>query len=210
MAQSFTDIPFDYNVFEAEVIAFRKLLQTHSTLKENEDIRPFFRDRPLLAAYIASCFPEFNPPEQYAFEFNLFGDFFPDLAVTRRGSKDICFVEFEDATEKSLFKPENRGKPSFGKRLEHGYSQIVDWFCKLDGMQKTDDCCDRFGHRSIEYHGILIVGRSSFLTEALRRRLDWRSQRVIVNNKKIYIYTYDDLLEMLEGKLSTVRQYRGI
>jgi len=49
-----------------------------------------------------------------------------------------CFIEFEDAKKESLFV--NKGKKyklEFTSHLEHGISQIIDWFYKFDGLQNS-------------------------------------------------------------------------
>jgi hypothetical protein len=95
----------------------------------------------------------------------------------------------------------------FGPRLEHGYSQVVDWFCKIQA-QSVREIQDRFDTNEIEYYGILILGRNAYLDHTLRYRMDWRSKNTDVFGKKINIVTFDDLLTILKLKLNTIDAYR--
>ena len=96
-------------------------------------------------------------------------------------------------------------QPEFSTRLEHGLSQIIDWFYKIEGMQNSDDMEERFGQNKINYEGILVVGRSKFLTPATKKRLDWRSKYVLINSRSVLYYTFDDLFEVLNYKLQFVK-----
>jgi Domain of unknown function (DUF4263) len=209
MARAFRHLAFDFETFKTDLFDFRALLDGQTNLSEKDDILPFFKQRPQLGLQIATFIAALQSPDQYAFEFNLFGDFFADLVITKRGARDICLIEFEDATPTSLFRRSRKGKPPFGARFEQGFSQVMDWFCKLDDMQRTYDCRDLFGHMEVEYHGVLVVGRSQFLNDALRRRLEWRSLRTAVNSKRIYVLTYDDVYNLLWDKFETIQLYRS-
>ncbi len=209
MARAFQHLPFEFEAFQRDLNDFRELLAANPTLSEQKDILPFFHQRPQLAVQIATFIAELQTADEFVFEFNLFGEFFPDLVVSKQGVKHYCFIEFEDASPSSLFRRIGKGRPSFGARFEQGYSQIVDWFCKLDEMQLTYPMRDLMGYMEVEYHGILIVGRSQYLNAALRRRIDWRSLRTMVNMKRINIFTYDDVYELLKEKLETILLYRG-
>jgi hypothetical protein len=82
-------------------IYFARLLNRE--LKENEDILPFFKDRPNLSACIGWYSPD-NLCNQIKHEFTLFGDFRADLVVGDSRNNTYCFIEFEDATKDSIFK----------------------------------------------------------------------------------------------------------
>ncbi|MEI7594490.1 MAG: Shedu anti-phage system protein SduA domain-containing protein [Bacteroidota bacterium] len=207
MPKLFKDILFDYNQFKTELTEFETFLNLKKELSEQKDIQPFFKARPLLSSQIATAIASISLPNKIAFEYNIFGDFGCDLAIGNTENNTYCFIEFEDARKNSLFKEEVKYKSSFGQRLEHGYSQIIDWFCKIEA-QSTREINDRFGVNEIDYYGILIIGRNCYLESSLRHRLDWRSKNLELITKKINIVTFDDLLEMLQSKLHTIDMYR--
>jgi hypothetical protein len=86
-------------------------------------------------------------------------------------------------------------------RFDHGYSQIVDWFYKLQVMTDAPDMEARFGRRAIDYTGVLIVGRDRHMDLGEQLRLKWRREHTIVNSKRIICVTYDQLLEDLTFRL---------
>jgi ketosteroid isomerase-like protein len=86
-------------------------------------------------------------------------------------------------------------------RFDHGYSQVIDWFYKLDVMTDTADMESRLGKRSVDYTGVLIVGRDHHKDAGEPLRLRWRHERTIVNSKRIVCVTYDQLLDDLTFRL---------
>jgi hypothetical protein len=72
-------------------------------------------------------------------------------------------------------------------------------------LQNTDDMEERFGENKINYEGILVIGRSSFLTPATKKRFEWRSQFVLINSRSVLCYTFDELYDALNDKLEFVR-----
>jgi hypothetical protein len=137
-----------------------------------------------------------------AYEYDLFGDFACDLVVGDSVTRTYGFIEFEDASPNSIFVQRGaRVTPEWSPRFEHGYSQIVDWFCKLNDMEKTDEFDTRFGGRSIKYFGLLVIGRSETFTPRESRRLAWRQDRTVVNSRHIRCVTFDQLAEDLTERM---------
>jgi hypothetical protein len=117
-------------------------------------------------------------------------------------TKAYTFVEFEDAGPRSLFvKCGDRLARGWSPRFDHGYSQIVDWFYKLQVMTDSADMEARLGKRAIDYTGVLIVGRDQHMQTGEQLRLKWRREHVIVNSKRIVCVTFDQLLEDLTFRL---------
>ena len=195
-----TTLKFDLKQFKKELREFDTLLSTQSELRESSEIIPFFKSRPFLSLGISWLGNVL--PETFAHEFSLWGKFQSDLVVGSVTKRHFFFVEFEDATKDSIFKKISQKSTSeFSRRFEHGYSQIIDWFYLLNDVSKTRQYETAFGHSSIKYDGILVVGRSHFLNEKYdeTERLSWRMNHVIVNSKRVLCYTYDELCQaMLE------------
>jgi Domain of unknown function (DUF4263) len=183
MNKGFTRLQWDPEKCRKELEAFRKLLGGTGTLKEKAEILPFFKANVHLSAFIGSCDSDITLFDLFAHEYALFGDFLCDLVVGDSTTKRYVFVEFEDAAPNSIFVPK-KATPEWAPRLEHGYSQIVDWFWKLHDMEKTDEYADRFG-TGARYFGLLIVGRTENLGPRELRRLEWREEMARVNSKYI-------------------------
>lgn len=204
--KKFIDHILDFKAYENELQEFKNLLDSKAELSERDDILPFFKNCPNLSTQIATIIPNMVSNEKLAFEFDVFGDFASDIAVGDVNSNTFCFIEFEDAKSESVFvKNGKKYKHEFSPRLDHGFSQIIDWFYKLDGLQNTDDLEERFGKNKIEYEGILIIGRDQFLTTPLKKRLDWRARRTVVNSKHLYCYTFDEIHQILTNKIELLR-----
>lgn len=204
--KNFIDHKFNFLDYERELNEFKNLLDSKKELDEESDILPFFKARKNLSTQIATLITPMVVNEKIAFEFDLFGDFASDIAVGDLNSNTYCFIEFEDAKANSIFvKKGKKYKLEFSPRLEHGISQIVDWFYKLDGLQNTDDFEERFGKNKIKYEGILVIGRDRFLDTSLKKRFDWRTSNTVINSKHINCYTFDELYDLLASKITYMR-----
>lgn len=187
---------------QKELNELKELLAYNSELDEKRGILPFFRARPHLSAFISTYASDIINPDRLAFEFDLFGDFVCDLAVGDSKNHTFLLVEFEDAKKNSLFQPNARYAPDWSHRLEHGFSQIIDWFWKLEDVEGSSDYEHRFGARKATFHGLLIIGRTEQLREIERKRLKWRHDHVIVDSQKVTIISFDQLAETLEIRLN--------
>jgi hypothetical protein len=187
-------IVFDPQRFEKELAAFGALLRSKTGLSERNDIQPFFKNSKHLAAYMGTTFPEIGPATELAFEYPVFGNFRADLLLGNRTGKKFCVVEFEDGCENSIFKKQpRRGNPEWSPRFEHGFSQFTDWFYSLYDFKGTGEFARTFGDGHVRFYGLLIVGRSASLDAARRRRLDWRTEKVLIDSHPVACLTFDDL-----------------
>jgi hypothetical protein len=106
-----------------------------------------------------------------AYQYQLFGDFSCDLVVGDSQSKSYGFIEWEDGTAGCLFRQQGRkATPEWATRFEHGLSQVIDWFWKLDEMAHTEEFEERFGNRRASYFGLLVIGRDSHLAHPREQR----------------------------------------
>ena len=201
--KNFSALEFDQSLCRSEIGELQQLLQRRRGLSERDDIIPFFRKRQHLSAFVASYHPDIIRRDRIAFEYDIFGDFASDLVVGDSINRAYCFVEFEDAATNSIFVAKaGKNTPEWSPRFERGLSQIVDWFWKLDDLERTDDFENRFNGRTIDYIGLLIIGRNENLELRERRRLEWRQQKMIVNSKHIYCVTYDKLCADLSARIA--------
>jgi hypothetical protein len=202
--KDFVRVRFDPARCRQELVAFRNMLESKQELEEATDIKPFFEVHQQLSVFLGCYAPTLTHYDLLAFQYQLFGDYSCDLVVGDSARKVYGFVEWEDAAAGSLFRQQGRkATPEWSSRFEHGYSQIIDWFCKLDDMARTDEFESRFGARNIHYFGLLIAGRDAYLSHPReRRRWEWRAQKVIVNSLPILCVTYDQLHRLLSDKLN--------
>src|SRR6266851_501325 len=204
--KEFLRIEFDPVACRRELEAFRTLLGNQEELEENADIKPFFDEHQQLAVFLGSSSWAIAHYDLLAYQYELFGDYRCDLVVGDSIRKSFGFIEWEDASSRSLFRKQGRkATPEWSARFEHGFGQIIDWFCKLDDMTGTDEFESRFGDKHIHYIGLLVAGRDAWLSSTReRRRWEWRSRKVVVNSLPIHCMTYDQLYEFLNAKLNVI------
>ncbi|WP_204103030.1 MULTISPECIES: Shedu anti-phage system protein SduA domain-containing protein [Spirulina sp. CCY15215] len=195
--KDFLQLKFNYSLFFKELKEFKNLLDSSRFLSEQDEILPFFRKRVQLSLAIGAYYPEILQPDRIAFEYDLFGDFACDLVIGDSKRQSYCFVEFENAVENSIFRKTKRNLSEWSPRFERGFSQIIDWFYKLDTQSETRDFEYRFGGRSIYSMGLLIIGRDADLSQKEKDRLEWRKRKILVNSHHIYCLTFDDLYRTL-------------
>ncbi len=201
--KDFADVVFDPVKCQRELIAFEKLLHSKGGLSEQRDILPFFKKRKQLSSFIGTFAPNIGPAPQLAYEFPFLGDFAADMVLGHREHGEYCVVELEDGRPDSIFaKVGQKSTRESGRRFDHGFSQLVDWFYALDDLKKTSRFTKDFGHGHIKFFGLLIIGRSVGISESDRTRLRWRTEKVRVDSHSIDCLTFDELHEYLRRRMS--------
>jgi hypothetical protein len=184
-----------------QVQELKTLLNSSADLGETA-FHAFFEPRSHLRALVGLYNPSLASPDRLAWQYPIFGDFRCDFAVGDWARKAYTFVEYEDARPNSLFvKQGEKATRAWSPRFDGGFSQVIDWFYKLQVMTDTPDMEARFGKRSIRYTGVLVIGRDQHMQAGERLRLEWRRDHVVVNSKHIFCVTYDQLLEDLLFRL---------
>jgi hypothetical protein len=199
---AFTTVSLSKAQIKDDLKAFKALLSDPAKpdLEERADILPFFRRRPHLCALMGRYNPNIVDYKNLniAYEFNLFGDHIADLAIGDVANHEYCFIEFENATERSVFKKTSKQTPEWSTRFEHGFSQLVDWILWIENNKGSPAFVNRFNAQSIEYNMLLVIGRDRHLAaQGLRDRMNWRTQHVVVASKKFNCITFDKLYEDL-------------
>ena len=218
MASILDSVAFDPTAFRKELNEFGDLLKTKSELKEREEIIPFFKQRKHLTAYIGTLYLSIAVATEVCFDFDIAGNFEADLLLGSKAASQFCVVEFEPGEEDAIFKKQKRKNPEWSARFEHGFSQLTDWFYHLDDFKGTKGFVKTFGDGHIKFFGLLLIGRSESLDAAKRSRLDWRTEKVLIDSHPVTCLTFDDLYASLRdrfilyraaAKLVTKRKQKG-
>lgn len=203
-----TDARLNKTTCQNDLVEYKALLDSADELDETT-LGNFFISHPNLILLIGKMGFNFTP-RLYQNEFNFFNEFYADFAVANQNKSQFIFVEFEDAKSDSIFKEIRNSRTvrhEWSEKFEHGYSQIINWFYRLDDYSKTDKIEDHFGVKTFNYSGILVIGRKKFIQHpGLKRRIEWRNSKVDVNKKVITCYTFDDLYEELKEKLEILNE----
>lgn len=199
--KDFIEIAFDAGLCRNELENFRLLLASKGSLSERGDLQPFFKQSRHLTAFMGDAVGKIGVAKQVAYEYELFGDFAADI-VTGNREKQFCFIELEDGDINSvLARVGGKATKEWSRRFEHGFSQLVDWFYQLDDFRKTDRFQKNFGYGHIDFVGLLLIGRNQEMDENDRKRLRWRTNRVIIDSHPMVCMTYDELYQELKDKL---------
>ncbi len=193
-------LPLRYTLKQLEeaVIAFEKLLSNQEELEEKKDIQPFFNNHPALIPAMAELVGmSITNIDELEFEFQLWHDFICDIGFGSSKKNTYCLIELEDAKKNSLFRNTPKNHPKFSDKFEKGFSQIIDWFWKIDSLKNNATTIEHlFNTHNPKIKSILIIGRSHFLKSTSEiARLKWRIEKTIIDSKQIECLTYDELLD---------------
>jgi hypothetical protein len=200
MASILESVVFAPATFRKELDEFESLLKSNSNLSERDEIIPFFKARKHLTAYIGTLYLNISVATEVCFEFDISGSFRSDMLLGSKAAGRFCIVEFEPGKQGALFKKQPRKYPEWSARFEHAFSQIVDWFCALSDASNTNDFRDTFGDQEITFVSLLVMGRDSELDAAKRRRLAWRTNKVLIDSNKVICITFDQLHDEMKTK----------
>jgi Domain of unknown function (DUF4263) len=205
---------FDINECDKQIQELQTFLTANQEIQEGGEngLQKFFSDRLnlilLLGYWHYGLEPAFYKPEVNLFD----NEFRADFIVADRNKRKFVFVEFEDAKETSIFKLKSRNSDSantsyeWSPRFEHGVSQVIDWYYRMDDYERTNKFEEYFGYREISYTGLLVIGRDRYIRQSgLMQRFRWRSSKTIINSKPLHCMTFDQLLEESMEKLSTLK-----
>jgi hypothetical protein len=204
-----TPLAFSHEQCLREAQEFQAFLGGHTTLKERDEILPFFKARHHLSAILGAYNGLVIHYDRFAHEFDVFGPFACDLVAGDWAKKAYVFVEFEDAAPDSIFVETRRKTLEWSRRFEHGFSQILDWFYKMDIERHTPQFEQEFGTRDPHVSGLLVVGRRQDIGPQERDRLSWRQRHLTVHGKQIHSMTYDDLCEDTLARLAAFSAYKS-
>jgi hypothetical protein len=209
--KEFVRIEFDLARCRQELAAFRALLDSKEELEEGGDIKPFFESHLQLPVLLGSYCWGYAHMDLVSFQYQLFGDFGCDQVVGDSARNMFGFIEWEDASANSLFRRQGqKATPEWSNRVERGFSQVLDWFWKLDDMAHTSDFTARFGGPHVRYFGLLVIGRDAWLSHPReRQRWDWRNRKVLVNSLPVHCVTYDELYRDMADRLAQFPVHRS-
>jgi hypothetical protein len=203
VGKTFKQITRDPKKCRAQIDEFGTLLKSKTSLSEKDDIQPFFKKRPQVAAFIGSYMRDIGPPTDYVFEYPFYGNFAADLIVGDKPGKRFCVIEFEDGRKDSIFVvPRNKSTTEWSRRFDHGFSQLVDWFSILDDLKKTQRFKRDFGDGHVRFSALLVIGRDAGIADDYDRyRLNWRTEKIRVDSHSVESITFDGLYEHMDRHL---------
>jgi hypothetical protein len=206
--RGFEPITVNFTELSAELNDFKVFLNSATTLKERDQIAPFFKQKKQLVAALGLTSSAIEMPDRVSTELSLFGDFSCDAASGDSVSKAFLLIEFEDATERSVLGNAAPGKVKpWSPRFEHGFSQLVDWAWRLTTENHNSASFRRiFGMNDPTIHLLLIAGRDADLTSDEQARIRWRANSMNLGAYRMSCLTFDGALNTLQRRLQLVGQ----
>lgn len=190
---------FDVAAAQTELAEFKTLLASTTALAERAQVLSNFRRWSNLCAMFGTYHPTIRLANLIKRELTVGHHFVADLGVRKAGTDSVCLVEFEGAKANDIFsgRLNKRKVHPWGTALEKGYSQVLDWAWALDTYRDTPDFKDAFGSKRPVVMGVLVIGRSSSLSDHTRKdRWEWRSRWTAPTGLSgLQHCTYDDLYE---------------
>ena len=206
----------DLSTAKTDLAALDKLLADNDELEETGSggLQEFFTLRPNLLLLMSRAFCPGLLPAAYLHECSVVHEFRADYAVANKDRSKFLFVEFENAKKDSIFSSKAITKANhsyqWSKTFEHGFSQVVDWYFRIDDYQKTSKIEEHFGAPKIDDVGILLLGRDHFLKQAgLAQRFEWRRKFTVINSQHLHCFTFDELALELRGHYDTLIDLKG-
>lgn len=202
----------------------RNLDELNVLLSKNTDLdelgpnglQEFFWSRPDLLILIGDCFGIAVGKGKVRFqkELSIYQEFRTDFAVASLDNKKILFIEFEDAKENSVFEIKTDGKTAvsyqWGTRFEHGFSQVVDWYYRLEDMIRTNKMTEHFGVSELDFKGILVVGRSTHINKTgNKNRFEWRKKKTVIDSKELKCLTFDNLKDEMVERFDAIKMMKS-
>jgi hypothetical protein len=138
----------------------------------------------------------------------LFGDFVCDVAAGDSERNAYTLVEFEDATEFSIFERAGEGRAlrAWSNRFEREFSQLVEWAWRLATEGATTEAFRRlFGSSNATIHFLLVIGRDADLRPSELDRLTWRSNNVFLGGHRMTCLTFDQVLASTRRRMAWSR-----
>jgi len=180
------------------------LLAPGVPLQEARDILPFVADHADLFCLLAGYNNQAVVFDRLGAEISFMGQFRADLIAGDSTRRAYSFVEFEDAEYDSIFEDTRRQQEAWSRRCDHGMSQLVDWLWLTDDQRHSTLLPHILGPQPITITAVLIIGRDHFLkgNGSERTRLEWRRNRTLVNSQHVLIYTFDEMMNDLRGRLA--------
>ena len=202
----FTSIKFDLKIADAELALFKGWLARAGFVGETAIVREI-KARPNMACLLASLLG-MPAPDLIRFELTLKGMFRTDLVLGNDALRKFGLIEFEDATETSLFKGGTGQYRSWSPRIEHGFSQIIDWAWIRSDHPNDTVLVSAFGGPIETSAYAVICGRDDSLRDHIeRKRFSHRRGSLKIEGHPAVILTYDEMVRSMEDSLAVAKTW---
>jgi hypothetical protein len=202
----FTTIVCDLPKAETELASFKAWLGGVSFIGETAIVAEISQ-RPQMACLLSACLG-LAVPNLIKFELQMKGIFRTDLVLGNDGRREFAFIEFEDAETNSIFKNGTKQYRYWAPRIEHGFSQVVDWAWVKSDHPNDSVLVSGFGGPIKATAYAVVCGRSASLKDDVeRKRFSHRRSVMKVEGHPALVLTYDEMVGYMEDALATLNTW---
>jgi hypothetical protein len=199
-------ISVDLKTATAELTSFKAWLATAGFVSETRIVAEI-RSRPHMACLLAVTLG-FSAPNLIRFELQMKGMFRTDLVLGNDALRQFGLIEFEDAMPDSIFRKGTKQYRYWSPRIEHGFSQIVDWAWVRSDHPNDSVLVAGFGGRVATSAYAVICGRSTSLRDDTEeKRFAHRRASLKVEGQHALVLTYDEMVRYMEDNLSGLKSW---
>lgn len=203
---AFTHIDFNLADADRQLNSFRDWLHDETFVGEAEIVAQI-KQRPHMACLLASTLG-LEAPDLIRFELALKGMFRTDLVLGNHGTRRFGLIEFEDATEHSIFKKGAAQYRQWAPRIEHGFSQIVDWAWVRQDHPNDTVLVNGFGGPISTSCYAVICGRDDSLRDDVeRKRFAHRRSSLKIEGHPALVMTYDEMVRAMSDSLRVLKTW---
>ena len=203
---SFDNIKFDLKLADIELTSFKSWLATVTFVSETTIVSEI-KSRPQMACLLASTLG-LPAPDMIKFELSLKGMFRTDLVLGNNGQRRFGLIEFEDAELTSIFKRGTIQYRYWPDRIEHGFSQILDWAWVRSDHPNDSVLLAGFGRPITASAYAVICGRDASLADDVeRKRFKHRRDHLKVEGQPALVLTYDEMVLSMEDNLAAAKTW---
>ena len=202
----FEAIRFDLRSADVELRSFKAWLAAITFVSEAVIVAEM-KTRRHMACLLASTLG-LPAPDMIKFELSLKGMFRTDLVLGNDGQRRFALVEFEDAEATSIFKKGTAQYRAWSPRIEHGFSQILDWAWVRADHPNDSVLLAGFGGPITTSAYAVICGRDASLADEVeRKRFKHRRDHLKVEGQPALVLTYDEMVRSMEDNLAAAKTW---
>jgi hypothetical protein len=199
-------ISFDLATAASELASFKAWFATVEFVGETTIVGEI-KSRPQMACLLAAGLG-LSAPNLIKFELQMKGMFRTDLVLGNDGLRQFGLIEFEDAMSNSIFKKGTKQYRYWSPRIEHGFSQIIDWAWVRSDHPNDSVLVAGFGGRIETSAYAVICGRKmSLKDDTEEKRFAHRRDSLKVDGHPALVLTYDDMVRLMEDNLSALNSW---
>ena len=203
---AFKSIKFDLKLADGELTSFKAWLAGVRFVGETTIVKEI-KSREHMACLLASTLG-LQAPDMIKFELALKGMFRTDLVLGNNGTRRFGLIEFEDADANSIFKPGTSQYRYWSDRIEHGFSQIIDWAWVRADHPNDSVLVAGFGGSITASAYAVICGRDASLQDDVEhKRFRHRRDHLKIEGQTALVLTYDEMVRYMEDNLAVAKTW---